>query len=327
MPAKNRPPVPNLRPPHAATLPRASTVQPRAAEKLRPPHAATLPRASSLRSGSVESSPSPGPATRAKATMQPRDGLLVQRMKRQRDKYFADPNDWHSDSSDSESEAEDETRTALPPNAKKRKLHHELIFNTTKREGKKTTKKVRRTKRDKTGKREMKRINNRVYRTDAWPDLEGDAQKIHHVIPELDKSGATNRSYGATTVLCCVFVVRKLYRKVCFSNAKGPMGVPLRKEAQSLGYHCIQAMQAHAEGEMVQYLRTYKDMFLVSMGCDKPHCKECNRMMLEYFEEPYETVSDSSDKVFKNYFMPKPLQDAVGFDFRPSEEFSDFEDF
>jgi hypothetical protein len=238
------------------------------------------------------------------------------------DKYYADPAKWDPDASDSESEPEDDERQVRPTGAKKRKLQHLVIFNTTKRSGFRRHKGRFRTKRNKSGTRAVPRVNNRLYSVKPWPSRQNDAHTIHDVIPKA-LNGKTNRSYGATTVLCCVFVVRGTYRKLCFSNSKGAMGTALRNKAHQLGYQCVQAMQAHAEAEMVQYIDTYKDISLVDMGCDKDHCWECTRLLHEYGDRPFKTQSASSVKTYKNYYMPKPLRKAVGFKFRPKEEFED----
>jgi len=240
------------------------------------------------------------------------------------DKYFPDPNDWNAEDSDSDSEAEDDTRTVKPPNAKKRKQQQDVVFNTTKAQGRRRYRGKKLTKRLKNKKRQVPRVNNRVYKASPWPDLEGDAKTIHDVIPKKDKKGVTNRSYGATTVVCCVLLIRGSYRKLCFSNSKGAMPVRLRNKAHALGYHVVQAMQSHAEGELIQYAKTYKDVTLVDMGCDKEHCKECNFLLNVYSNGGFDTQTETSDKTFKNYYMPEPLQDAVGMDDRPKEEFPSF---
>lgn len=98
----------------------------------------------------------------------------------------------------------------------------------------------------------------------------------------------------------------------------------LREKANELGYHTVQAMQSHAEGELVQYVSTYEDMKLVDMGCDKEHCMECGLLLNLYSEGGFDTQTETSEKTFKNYYMPKPLREAVGMDDRPKEEYSDF---
>jgi hypothetical protein len=226
------------------------------------------------------------------------------------DKYHPDPSAYDSQGSDSESEAEDPERTVTRQGAKKPVPQISVIKNTTKASGKKTVSGKKVTQRGPDKRRLVRRVDNRVYRN-KWPPLEKDAKQIHDVISKKDKQGETNRSYGATTVLCCVVVRSGVYRKLCFTNVEGPMAPAMRKKAEALGYHCVQAMQAHAEGEAIQYINTYKDMRLISMGCDKPHCKECRIAMTHYFGPNYPTESSTSAKVYKQWKNPEALQDAL----------------
>ena len=227
--------------------------------------------------------------------------------------------EWVDDASDSESEAEDETRTHLPPNAKKRKRDHESIFNFTKNEGRAKKKGKWDTKRDDTGKRKVPRVNNFLVTGSARPKLADDAKAIHDVLPEDDASGHKSRSFGATTVVCALVLREGKLRKLVFCNVAGVMSTALRQKAHQLGYHVVRALQAHAEGEMIQYLNTYKDFSLVEIGCDKEHCQECNFLMNKFFRADYSTQTGVSDRVFKNYFIPKPYERAIGQVQRPKE--------
>ena len=296
---------------------------PRLAPPPLPPPGRPAPHPSQSVQARTAAPPPPLPRTvsprLAAPALPPAPAAVVQRVKTLK-VHFADPKDWDDNASDSESEPEDEDRMVRPPKAKRKKKQHEVVLNTTKRIGKRKHKGKFVTKRKK-GVRLVPRVNNRIYITQSWPNLAKDAQEIHDVIPKLDKKNQTNRSFGATTIVCCVLLVRGVYRKLCFSNLEGSLGPAMRDKAHSLGYHAVQAMKSHAESELIQYAATYKNVKLIDMGCDKGHCAECDFMLRWYNDGNYETQTTITDKTFKNYHMPESLQNVTGLEDRPTIEF------
>lgn len=142
----------------------------------------------------------------------------------------------------------------------------------------------------------------------AVSSLQADATTIHDLIP------ADSRSFGATTISTAIVnrADGRGYRKFVFCNLDGNLPPLLRHKAEELGYHVIRAPQAHAEGQMLQYLQSRSSVYTVhSMGCDKEHCQECEWAMDVYFGT-YKTESGFSGKVFKNWYNPPPLQEALG---------------
>jgi hypothetical protein len=244
---------------------------------------------------------------------------IAQAMKRGRptDNGFSDRKDFNSDASDSETEPEDEDRK-IQVTAKTEKAHHAVVFNHTKRQGYNIVKGKRVTKRDDGGKRLVKRVNNYVYQ-DKRPNLTQDATTIHHVIPAKAPDGKANRSFGATTIITAIFLDGDgKYRKYCFTNLDRTVSTDLQEMANSLGYHMVVAPKGHAEGEMIQYSHTYKDRRLVAIGCDKPHCHECNYLMARYYNGGPITDQTTSDEVFSKYHVSPILELATGSKDRPS---------
>lgn len=139
--------------------------------------------------------------------------------------------------------------------------------------------------------------------------LEPDAKAIHDLI-----GAPTDRSFGATTITCAI-VSRKDgagYRKFVFSNLASVMPPQLRSEAERRGYHVVAAPQAHAEGEMIQYMGSRMKVYHQhEMGVDKEHCAECQWAMDIYFGV-YNTQTGKSTKVFNNWYNPPSLQEALG---------------
>jgi hypothetical protein len=143
--------------------------------------------------------------------------------------------------------------------------------------------------------------------------LATDAQTIHDIIPQKNADGETNRSYGATTVVTAIVGCESTgyYKKFVACNLE-LMGPSLRQQAEALGYHVIRAEQAHAEGELIQFLEARKNQYgSENMGVDKEHCVECNWALTLYLGS-YGTQTGVSTKVFKNWYNPEPLQEALG---------------
>ena len=166
-------------------------------------------------------------------------------------------------------------------------------------------------------------IDNTVRNHNDLPSLEDDAKAIHTA------AGLTSRAAALTIVCALAYTTSGALKKFCFSNLEYTLSPKSRAKAHELGYHIIYTNQAHAEGEMMAYLKSrgYK---LVSMGCDKGHCPECNRLTRDVNGGKYPTESEvdtGRTRTFTNYYVP-PLvafawkQDTYGKsdEYRPSEE-------
>ncbi|HSG38779.1 MAG TPA: DUF4157 domain-containing protein [Thermoanaerobaculia bacterium] len=166
-------------------------------------------------------------------------------------------------------------------------------------------------------------IDNTVRNHNDLPSLEDDAKAIHTA------AGLTSRA-SALTIVCALACTKlKALKKFCFSNLESTLSPKSRAKAHELGYHVIYTNQAHAEGEMMAYLES-RDYKLVSMGCDKGHGPECNRLTRDVNGGQYPTESEvdtDRTRTFTNYYMP-PLvafawkQDTydTSDEYRPSKE-------
>ncbi len=163
-------------------------------------------------------------------------------------------------------------------------------------------------------------VDNVVRSKSAWPELEDDAQTIQAL-------GGGSRPEAFTVVCAVVLTTTKALKKLCFSNLESTFPVSSRQKAHRLGYHVIYTNQAHAEAEMMAYTES-RGWGVIAIGCDKPHCSECNNLMYQIKKERYSSESEVTEaKVFRNYYTP-PL---VGLSwrgkvskrsdkYRPSEE-------
>ncbi|MCG8340629.1 MAG: hypothetical protein MI674_05175 [Cytophagales bacterium] len=157
--------------------------------------------------------------------------------------------------------------------------------------------------------------------------LASDAVAIHSVLEE------DSRSYGATTILCVALLQKEdndngkdSIKKFAFSNSQ-LMGPNLRDKANQLGYHIIHAQQSHAEGVLLQFLqeRPLGYTHLVSMGCSRLHCVECDVLLKLILGQGYTkitaaAVSDTEGvtgenavdtKTYRRYYIPEALQNSI----------------
>ncbi len=166
-------------------------------------------------------------------------------------------------------------------------------------------------------------IDNTVRSPKDFPSLQQDAKDIHDAADLGDRA-------SAFTVVCALARTQfGALKKFCFSNLENTLYVACREKAHDLCYHVVYTNQAHAEGEMMAYLKS-RGYTLVSMGCDKPHCPECNLLTRESTGGNYPTESEvdtNRTKTFQNYYMPPLVSFAwkqttykASDDYRPSEE-------
>jgi len=137
-----------------------------------------------------------------------------------------------------------------------------------------------------------------------------DARAIHDLMPE-------GRSRGATTVVCAILKQTdgRAYRRFVFTNKRGRPSAKILAGAHSRGYQVVSGAQAHAEGQMIQYLESRKGVYqLVFMACDKDHCAECHAAMKSYLGDDYLTKSknQTDGKLYKQWKNPPALYEALG---------------
>ncbi len=228
---------------------------------------------------------------------------------------WGDPMTFDADASDSDSETETDKRDQAMFGARTI-VYSPHVFNYTKREGRRSSRGKWST--DREGDARVKpKVDNRARSPTETQNLAADAKTIHDEIPEfvMDRTGKrkANQSFGATTVVCAAFLhVDGTLRRMCASNADGPLAKPLREKAEELRYHVIRAEQAHAEGEMLQYLNQRAQVYsLFAMGCDKDHCAECNWAMTKVLGD-YPTETAKSDKKYGKYYIPPSYARVLG---------------
>jgi hypothetical protein len=73
----------------------------------------------------------------------------------------------------------------------------------------------------------------------------------------------------------------------------------MREKAHELGYDVIKAEQAHAEGQLIQFLLRRHQVrpgwytHIMGMGCSKCHCAECDILFKLFLGEGYHAVTTS----------------------------------
>ncbi len=166
-------------------------------------------------------------------------------------------------------------------------------------------------------------IDNTVRGPKDFPSLQQDAKDIHDAAELGDRA-------SAFTVVCALARTQfGALKKFCFSNLENTLSPKSRERAHDLSYHVIYTNQAHAEGEMMAYLKS-RGYTLISMGCDKPHCPECNLLTRDSTGGTFPTESEvdtNRTKTFQNYYMPPLVSFAwkqttydTSDEYRPSDE-------
>ena len=102
------------------------------------------------------------------------------------------------------------------------------------------------------------------------------------------------RTRDATTCLCVVLVDKhRRAKKFVFHNKDGSLQRTMREKAEELGYDIINAEQAHAAGEFMQFLLGRKQespgryTHILGMGCSRPHCAECDSLLKLFLGQEY----------------------------------------
>jgi hypothetical protein len=136
------------------------------------------------------------------------------------------------------------------------------------------------------------RIDNAVGRGEliSRAKLKEDADEIWAEATRNDKHN------GKYVCILCVVLRQKDGRnkKFVFTN-QSMINTAIYKAANKRGYHLIIAQNAHAEGEMMQFLqeRPTRYTHLIAMGCNYDHCDRCDKMMKKEVHADYRQVSGS----------------------------------
>ncbi|MEM7382723.1 MAG: hypothetical protein AAF400_00090 [Bacteroidota bacterium] len=137
--------------------------------------------------------------------------------------------------------------------------------------------------------RKKRRSNSTVLKKVIQPDTNNYVAQEQDVKPcilaehalEIHKT-YSERSSGATTVLCFALMGdlgNSIYIKKFATSNQELLTQAARAKAHELGYKVIRKQLSHAEGGMLQFLQEREAkhyQYLVSMGCSRLHCKECD---------------------------------------------------
>lgn len=168
-------------------------------------------------------------------------------------------------------------------------------------------------------------VNNYTTYDSAQP-----RQMAEHAVQIHDVLVSRSRSYGSTTI-CCFSIMgeeqgQQYIRKYMTSNIELPQK-EIREKASSLGYHVIKSQQAHAEGGLLQYLqeRGKNREYLVSMGCSRLHCSECDILLKLAFGKDYHQLTAAKnntgiiqlneyaieEKTYNHFYIPEALKTMI----------------
>jgi hypothetical protein len=165
-------------------------------------------------------------------------------------------------------------------------------------------------------------VNNYVteYKDILLDKLQEDAIAIH---PESKKDKV---KFSKTTTLCValrqndgrikkfVFTTLPSLYQGDYKESNRDTIDKISKKAHELSYHVIMAQQAHAEGELMQFLqeRTTRYTHTVGMGCSRGHCLICDDMMQKFLGFDYKkTLSisgTSSADHYTRWYKPVALE-------------------
>ena len=111
---------------------------------------------------------------------------------------------------------------------------------------------------------------------------------------DISTAHTSVREREATTCLCVVLADKhRRAKKFVFHNKDGSLQRTMREKAEELGYDIINAEQAHAEGEFMQFLlkREQNDpgryTHILGMGCSRLHCAECDPLLNQLLGKGY----------------------------------------
>jgi hypothetical protein len=159
--------------------------------------------------------------------------------------------------------------------------------------------------------------------TKFWTQRWGDYDFVNNYVTagEIITPTKLARDAKAITILCVALRQKDgRIKKFVFTNEEPGCNIRhtprafLRVEEHKLGYHCIQAQTAHAEGEMIQFLqeRPTRYTHIVAMGCNRDHCEICDMMIKNVLHPDYRRVSGSRvSEVFDRWYAPTPLRHAL----------------
>lgn len=188
--------------------------------------------------------------------------------------------------------------------------------------------------------RKRRKSNSKVLKKVTQPDINNYVAQEQDVTPRILAEHALEihktypeRSGGATTVLCFALMgdlENSIYIKKFVTSNHELLSPAARAKARELGYKVIRKQLSHAEGGMLQFLqeREAKDyQYLVSMGCSRLHCKECDVILKLALGTNYPKLTaaiDQSDndsikvgedavsnQVYNRFFILDALQNLI----------------
>jgi hypothetical protein len=115
----------------------------------------------------------------------------------------------------------------------------------------------------------------------------------------------------AMTCFCVVLIDKHRHaKKFVFHNQKDSLPEAISDRAEELGYDIINAEQAHAEGEFMQFLLRQKQeapnryTHILGMGCSRLHCSECDLLFKILLGQDYHNFTASMCVVAKSKNLP-----------------------
>ncbi|MCG8340959.1 MAG: hypothetical protein MI674_06860 [Cytophagales bacterium] len=177
----------------------------------------------------------------------------------------------------------------------------------------------------------MKRPRSREPTTSTLETIDNYAKSSNEILPGKLKSDAeeihklaSNRPFGEFTTILCVALLqkeeedsgRRAIKKFAFCNAEYFNG-RFRDSAESLHYHVVKAEQAHAEGELLQFLMTRTTVYthVVAIGCSRPYCGECDVLLKLILGPRYLEISGNRNDVIakpcRKYYIPNSLRKLI----------------
>jgi hypothetical protein len=100
------------------------------------------------------------------------------------------------------------------------------------------------------------------------------------------EENANMQTRNATVCLCVVLRNRSgNAKKFVFHNGRRGLPGSMSDKAHNLHYHIVNAEQAHAEGEFIQFLldrvKNNEESYthILGMGCSRQHCQECDGLL------------------------------------------------
>ena len=162
------------------------------------------------------------------------------------------------------------------------------------------------------------RVNNKTKQSGQYVSnyiIDVDFELLSPI--QLHKDAKAINSFPShVTVLCVALKDNKhCIKKFVFCNSNRAIPQAMEDKAKLLGYHAVIAEQAHAEGQLIQFLAKRQEVYthVVAMGCDKDHCPDCHALLQLVFGNDYTKVSYNRPRsnYAPNYYIPRNLKAII----------------